>query len=128
MSHQTILNNPKQTMSPLHVASIVYFDVLHLMTERSSHWRHSMFLKNSRFSEENACAGVSAYQFNRQSMGLPDRCRSSHWRCSVKKCVLKIFNKVAANQTCNFAEIRLQQSRFHVKFVKFLRTPILKNI
>ena len=61
MSHQTILNNTKKIMSPLHVASIVYFDGLHLMTERSSHWRHSMFLKILRYSEENACAGVSAF-------------------------------------------------------------------
>ena len=29
-------------MSPLHVAVIAYFDVLHLVTERSSEWRWSI--------------------------------------------------------------------------------------
>ena len=72
-------------MSPLHVAVIVYFDVSHLVTERSSHWRWSMFLKTSQNSQENNCAGVSTYQFNSQSMGRPDKRRNSHWRCSVKK-------------------------------------------
>ena len=59
-----------QTMSLLHVAVIVYFDVLHLVTERSSHWRWSvMFSKISQNLQESTCAGVSIYQFNSQSMG-----------------------------------------------------------
>ena len=104
-------------------------------------------LKNLQNSQENTCAGVSTSQFNSQSMGRPDKRRNSHWRCSVKKGVLKnlvnfigkhlvvawnyegsLFNKVAANQTCNFTKIRLQHRCFPVKFVKFLRTPVLKNI
>ena len=104
-------------MSPLHVAVIVCFDVLHLLTECSS--------------KENACAGVSTYQFNLQSMGQPDKCRSSHWMSSVKKnsqentCVGAwnykeyLFNKVAANQACNYTKIRVQRRCFPVKFVKF---------
>ena len=39
-----------------------------------------------------------------------------------------LFNKVAGLQTCNFIKERLQRRCFPVKFVKFLRTPILKNI
>ena len=96
-------------------------------------------LKN--ISEENTCAGVSTYLFNSQSMSRPDKCRSSHWRCSVKKGLLKnlanftgkhlfgvSFNKVPANQAYNFTKIRLQHRCFPVKFSKFLRKPILKNI
>ena len=61
--------------------------------------------------------------------------------CSVKKDVLKkfynfyrktpvlktLFNKVVALQACNFIKKR-QRRCFPVKFAKFLRTPILKNI
>ena len=67
--------------------------------------------------------------------------RSSHWRCSVKKVFLKIlqisqentyvrvlFYKVAGLRDWNFIEMRLQHRCFPVKFAKFLRTPILKNI
>ena len=73
-------------MSPLHVAVTVYFDVSHLVREKSSHRRWPiMFLKIPQNSQENNCAGVSTYQFNSQSMGRPDTRRSSLWRCSVKK-------------------------------------------
>ena len=112
------------------------------MTERSSHQRWSiMFLKILQNSQEITCAVVSTYQFNSQSMGRSEKRKSSHWRCSIKKCVLKnlanftrkhlcfsLFNEVAANQVCNFIKIRLQHRCFLVKFVKFLRTLILKNI
>ena len=81
-----------QTMNPLHVAVIVYFDVLHLVTERGSHRRWSIiFSKISQILQENSCAGVSTYQFNSQSMSRPDKRRSSHWMCSVKKDVQKNF-------------------------------------
>ena len=40
-------------------------------------------------SQKNTCAGVSTYQFNSQSMGRLDKRRSSHWKCSVKKGILK---------------------------------------
>ena len=67
--------------------------------------------------------------------------RSSHRRISTKKDVLKIsqysqentcvgvfFNKVSDLQACNFIKKRLQHRCFPVKFAKFLRTAILKNI
>ena len=66
------------------------------------------------------------------------RCRSSHQRYSVKKMFLKIsnfteytcdgvfFNRVAGLP--NFLKKRLQHKCFPVKYVKLLRTPILKNI
>ena len=38
------------------------------------------------------------------------------------------FNKIAGLQACNFIKNRLQYRCFPVNFVKFLRTPILKNI
>ena len=62
--------------------------------------------------------------------------KSNHQRCSVKFCkfhrkknVLEaIINKGAGLQASNFIKQRLQHSYFPVKFAKFLRTPILKNI
>ena len=68
--------------------------------------------------------------------------RSSHWRCSIKKAVLKhfviftgkhlcwglFFNKVAGHQSCNFIKKRLQHRYFLVNIRKFIRRPILKNI
>ena len=69
-------------MSPLYEAVI---DVLHLVTERSSQRRWStIFVKNSQNSQGNTCAGVSTYQFDSQSIGLPDKPRS-HWKCGVRK-------------------------------------------
>ena len=66
-------------------------------------------------------------------------CRSIHRRCYVKKVFLKItqdsqekacvgasFDKVSG--LCNFIKKRLQHMCFPVKFAKFLRGPILKNI
>ena len=67
--------------------------------------------------------------------------RSSYWRFSVKKLLLKIlqylqempvlesyFKKVADLKTCNFIKKRPQCRCFPVNIVKFLRLPILKNI
>ena len=39
-----------------------------------------------------------------------------------------LFNKVACLNACNFIKKRLWHRCFPVKFVKFSRTPILKNI
>ena len=64
--------------------------------------------------------------------------RSSHGRCLWKKVFLEIsqentcvgvfFNKVVGVKACNFIKKALQHRCFPVKFAKFLRTPILKNI
>ena len=68
--------------------------------------------------------------------------RSSHWRCSIKKAILKhfviftgkylcwglFFNKVAGHEACNFIKKRLQHRYFLAKNEKFIRRPILKNI
>ena len=68
--------------------------------------------------------------------------RSSHWRCSIKKAILKnfviftgkylcrglFFNKVANHQACNFIKKRLQHRYYIVNIGKFIRRPILKNI
>ena len=73
----------------------------------------------------------------------PANGRSSHRRYSVKKGVLKIFAILQENtcvevsfevsfvevlKACNFIKKRLQHRNFPVKFAKFLRTSILKNI
>ena len=65
-------------------------------------------------------------------------CRSSHRRCSAEKGVLKNFANFTGKRLSwsvflitfvkNFVTQRLQHRRFPLKFAKFLRTPILKNI
>ena len=61
--------------------------------------------------------------------------RSSHWKCTVKKSVLKNFANFTGKhlywsllQVCNFIKKRLQHWCFPVKFAKFLRTSVLKKI
>ena len=68
--------------------------------------------------------------------------RSNHRRCSVKKVVLKYFAnftgkhlcwclfliKFQACRTAPLLKMRLQHRCFPLKFAKFFRTPILKNI
>ena len=60
--------------------------------------------------------------------------RSSHRSCSVKKGILKNCANFtglywsATVKAFNFIKQRLQHRCFPVKFVKFLRTAILKNI
>ena len=68
--------------------------------------------------------------------------RSGHWRCSIKKAILKhfviftgknlcwglVFNKVAGHQACNFIKKRLQHRHFLANIRKFISRPILKNI
>ena len=39
-----------------------------------------------------------------------------------------LFNKIASLQGCNFIKKKIQHRCFRVKFEKFLRTLILKNI
>ena len=70
------------------------------------------------------------------------RNRSSHWRCSVKKGVLRnfakftgkhlcqslFFNKVAGLRPATLLKKRLWHRCFPVNFAKFLRTPFLQSI
>ena len=92
---------------------------MHLVTERSSHRRCSiMFWKNWQNLLENTCAGVSSYQFNSQSICRPDKRRSSHWRCSVKKDVLK--------KLTNFTEKHLCWSLFLIKLQQIRPVTLLK--
>ena len=65
--------------------------------------------------------------------------RSSHQRCSIKKCVLEnfskftgkhlchslFFNKVACLRSATLLKARLWHSCFHVNFEEFLGTPFL---
>ena len=68
--------------------------------------------------------------------------RSSHWRCSVRKVVLRnfanftgkhlcqslFFNKIADLRPATLFRKRLWHRCFPVNFVKFLRTSFLQNI
>ena len=51
---------------------------------------------------------LTAYQFNSQSMGWPDKHRSSHWRCSVKKGVLKNFTNFIGKHLWSLFLVMLQ--------------------
>ena len=67
--------------------------------------------------------------------------RSSHWRCSVRKGVLRnfvqftrkhlfqslIFDKVAGMRPATLLKMRLWYRYFPVNFAKFLRAPFLQN-
>ena len=97
-------------MSPLHVAAVGYFGVLHPVIERSSHRRWSiMFYKISQNSLENIFPGVSTYEFISQSMGRPDKRRSCHWRCSVKKGVVNLANCTGNHLCWTLFLIKLQK-------------------
>ena len=76
--------------------------------------QEKVFLKISQISQVN-CVGVS---FD----------RNSHWRCSVEKVFLKFFQISQQNSCVGVSLIKFELKRFPVKFAKFLRTPILKNI
>ena len=85
-------------------------------------------------------------KLNDQKLPLPQRSprfvpRSSQRRCTVKEGVLRkipnfrrkllcwsLFLIKPQAQACNFITKRLQHKGFRVKFAKFLRTSILKNI
>ena len=76
-----------------------FYTIIH----NSSHWQRSVkkvFLKILQISQENICVGV----------------------------LFLIMLEVACLRACNFFKKRLQHSYFPVTFVKFLRTPILKDI
>ena len=64
--------------------------------------------------------------------------RSSHRRCSVKKCVLENWAKFTGKHLCQYfffnkvagltlLKKRIWHSYFSVNFAKFLRTPFLQN-
>ena len=87
-----------------------------------------IFLSNN---EMNLFQYKSAYTDNMT-------CRSSHRRCSAEKGVLKNFVNFTGKRLSwsvflikfvkNFVKQRLQHRHFPLKFAKFLRRPILKNI
>ena len=68
-------------------------------------------------------------------------CRSSHWRCSLRKGVLRsflkftgkhlckslLFNKVAGLRPATLLKKKLWHRCFPMNFAKFLRTPFLRN-
>ena len=59
-----------------------------------------MIFKISLNSQKNTCTGVSTYQFNSESMGRPDKRRSSQWKCSEKKSVLKKLANFTGKHLC----------------------------
>ena len=57
-------------------------------------------------------------------------CRSSHWRCTIKKAALNNFAIFTGKhlKACNVIKKRLGVKCFPVNIAKFLRVPILINI
>ena len=89
-------------------------------------------LKNfAKLTEKHFCGSLF---FNKVAGWKPETVRSSHWRCFVEIGVLQNFaNFTRKHLRWSLFLIRLQLIRaqhrcFTVKFAKFLRTTILKNI
>ena len=63
------------------------------------------------------------------SIFLSRHLRSSHQRCSMKKCVLRNFAKFTRKHLCHATLLkeRLWHRCFPVNFAKFLRTLVLQN-
>ena len=61
---------------------------------------------------------------------LSDSCKSSHWRCSVRKDVLRNFAKFTGKHLCQglfLNKIAGFSLSFTVNFAKLLRAPLLQN-
>ena len=94
--------------------------------ERRSHWRCSaekLFLK---FFQENTCVGVSLIKFVK-TCKISDIFKSTYFEEHLQT-TASVLNKIAGPKVSNFIKKRLQHRCFLVKFAKFLRTPISKNI
>ena len=57
---------------------------------------------------------------------LSDSCKSSHWRCSVRKDVLRNFAKFTGRPV-TLLKKRLWHWCFPLNFAKFLRTPFYRT-
>ena len=70
-----------------------------------------------------------AYEKQPLQVLCKNRC-SGKFRKFHKKILVSesLFNKVTSHQACSFTKKRLQHRCFPVKFSKFLRLPILKNV
>ena len=94
--------------------------------ERSSHWRCSAEKLLLKFFQENTCVGVSLIKFVKTGK-ICDIFKSSYIEEHLQT-TASVLNKIAGPKVSNFIKKRLQHRRFLVKFAKFLRTPISKNI
>ena len=92
--------------------------------------------EGSRWSEISCAKDIAGKSLNRFLLLLI--LKSSYPRCTAEKGVLKNFTNFAGKRLCwclflgpqpfNFIKKRFQRRYFPVKFAKFLRTSILKNI
>ena len=83
------------------------------------------------YSNMNKTAAEAYVQFQKQPPAVfcKKSCCKKFRKFNRKIPALEsLFNKVAGLQACNFIKKGLQQRHFSVKFAKFLRTYLLKNI
>ena len=87
-------------------------------------WLH-FFIRDWRVT---VCYYMSRKRFRVNLQSIVTWIKSSHRRCFIKKAVLKNFAILPGKHLCWSLCWRLQHRCFPVNIVKFLRTPVLKNI
>ena len=92
----------------MHVTLIVYFDVFHLVTKKKPPEVVSTVFKNFKIL-------TGKYLWSLKKVVLKNLANFTG-----KHLCWSLFNKVAANQACNFTNIRLQHRCLPVKFVRCL--------
>ena len=92
----------------MHVTLIVYFDVFHLVTKKKPPQVVSNVFKNFEIL-------TGKYPWSLKKVVLKNLANFTG-----KHLCWSLFNKVAANQACNFTNIRLQHRCLPVKFVRYL--------
>ena len=92
----------------MHVTLIVYFDVFHLVTKKKPPEVVSTVFKNFKIL-------TGKYLWSLKKVVLKNLANFTG-----KHLCWSLFNKVAANQACNFTNIRLQHRCLPVKFVRYL--------
>ena len=105
-------------------------------TKFVSHWTISFGDRNWKYRHDNLLAIfyivllISNCPSKQLLQAILTKNRNSHWRCSVRKGVLRNFAKFAGKHLCqSLFWIKLQASglNFPVNFAKPLRTPFLQN-
>ena len=119
----------------------------HYSTKKNCYWRVNFVILSIIFTTWNKQLRQQSkrkHPVNRYSVffvfcflfllffkNVSSKFKSSHWRCSVKKGVLKIFTKFTGKHLwlspATLLKRRLRHRCFPLNFVKFLRTAFLQN-
>ena len=93
------------------------------MNATSYYWSYIDFYALITYISYIYCT-IMIHPLEQNSEAAAEFCKF-HWKTVALLC---LFHKVARLQACNVIKKRLLHNCFPVKFEKFLRTPILKNI